>query len=276
MLSSSTDVHPRPPNPPLRDVLIVESQLSARKALERLLEGLNLGVRYRSASCAAQAQQEIRVARPDLVLSNLNLSDLSGLELCRSLQADRSQANQPQPDQPQLDQPPADQLTVVLLGDVAQAEAQAAGAAGVLGLPLEQFELARLLAELFAAPSSVQSDRPSAATLAQVLIRKLLERPGVIAISAYNQGGELVEEAGQPLPPELGRRARTYLSAARWLNKSEATLAPVPSPAALCTIQVEYGARTLLLFEQPSGVIACLLRDSASASLMKYWLRSAR
>ena len=266
MLSRAADN----PTAPLSDVLIAMAQLSARKSLERMLEGLNLGLRFRSVSSAAQAQQEAQSIRPDLVLSSLDLPDLTGLELCRSL-SDAA-------------------LTVVLLGDVRHPDAQAAGAAGILGLPLEQGELSALIQTLFARPSGAQHQLADVPTLAQVLIRKLLERPGVIAISAYGQGGDLVEEAGESLPPELGRRARTYLKAARWLNRSEATVqlpvvrtSSVPAPdlpgkalATLCTIQVEYGSRCLLLFEQPGGVIACLLRDSASASLMKYWLRSTR
>jgi CheY-like chemotaxis protein len=253
MLSSATDSS----RVPLNDVLIVEAQLSARKALERMLEGLNLGLRFRSVSSAAQAQQEAQSARPDLILSSLSLPDQTGLELCRSLSHEA--------------------LKVVLLGDVPWDEAQAAGAAGLLGLPLEQGELSSLLDTLFTAPSrSAGAGRPTP-TLAQVLLLKLLERPGVLAISAYGPGGELVEEAGEALPPGLGARARRHLESARWLNQSESTQPGEQTAAApLCTIQVEYGQRCLLLFEQPSGVIACLLRDSASASLMKYWLRSAR
>ena len=42
----------------MAEVLVVESQIGVRKALERLLEGL--GLRFRSVSSGAQAERESR------------------------------------------------------------------------------------------------------------------------------------------------------------------------------------------------------------------------
>lgn len=243
----------------MAEVLVVEAQIGVRKALERLLEGL--GLRSRSVGSGAQAERESRDWRPDLVIAGLSLPDQSGVELCRKL---RQAA-----------------LPVVLLGDIGGNDARAAGAAGTLQLPLEAFELSTLIHALLGTQSQV------APTAGQLYVEKLLERPGVLAVTFYDAQGEPLHSAsaGIRLPEGLGRRARTSLSDAHWLAQSQSgaphdALPPLRG-AGLATrpllgvIQVEYGERCLLLFEQPGGIVACLLRESASASLMKYWLRSS-
>ena len=240
----------------MAEVLVVEAQIGVRKALERLLEGL--GLRFRSVGSGAQAERESRDWRPDLVIAGLSLPDQSGLELCRKFH----QAA----------------LPVVLLGDIDPDDAQAAGAAGTLQLPLEAFELSTLIHSLFGTQSQV------APTAGQLYVEKLLERPGVLAVTFYDAQGAPLHSAGIRLPEGLGRRARTSLSDAHWLAQSQSSgphdALPPLRGAGLATrplgvIQVEYGERCLLLFEQPGGIVACLLRESASASLMKYWLRSS-
>ncbi len=233
----------------MTEVVVAEAQLGVRKALERLLEGL--GLRFRSVNSAAQLRHELRRQRPDLVIVGLSLPDQTGVELCRELQQDL--------------------LNVVLLGNLDSHVAQAAGAAGLLRLPLEPFDLAALVHKLLGTTPSVLED-------GQALLQTLLERPGVLAITTYDAAGTLRHSAGEHLPPGLGQRARTYLDASRWLSGAGL---PTLRGAGLatkevCVIQVEYGERCLLIFEQPGGITACVLRDSASASLMKYWLRSSR
>ena len=224
-------------------VLIVEEQLSVRKALERLLESLNL--RFRSVSNAAQAQQEAALQPPDLVISSLTLPDQSGLELCRAL----SQQD----------------LKVVLLGAVAWPEAQAAGAVGSLGMPLELPELRTLLGRLYGPPGN--ADAPTAFSPAQLRLQQLLARPGVLALTTYDRhSGQMLREFGEALPRLLGQQLPSTFEAVRWLGG--ASDAP-------CTFQIDCGGRCLLIFEEASALIACLLRDSARASLMKYWLSSA-
>lgn len=240
----------------MAEVLVVEAQIGVRKALERLLEGL--GLRFRSVSSGVQAERESRERRPDLVIAGLALPDQSGLELCRKLRQDA--------------------LPVVLLGDIGWNDAQAAGAAGILPLPLEAPELSKLIHSLFGTQSQV------APPAGQVYAEKLLERPGVLAVTCYDAQGGLLHSAGLRLPEGLGRRAGTSLSDAHWLAEGQGTVLQGTLPplrgAGLATrplgvIQVEYGERCLLLFERPGGIVACLLRDSTSASLMKYWLRSS-
>ncbi len=235
---------------------MVEPQLGARKALERSLEGL--GLRSRSVLSAAQAQRETQHWRPDLVLINVTLPDHSGLELCRALQ-----------------QSSGGTLRVVLLGEIEPAAACAAGASGTLRLPLELAELTQLLQTFFdlKRPAGRPADRLA-------LLEQLRERPGVIAITTYNTQGEVQQSVGTPLPEGLGQRAGRYLASARWVADSAETSVPALrgeglAARSLGVIQVEYGERCLLMFEHTGGLTACLLRDSSSASLMKFWLRSA-
>lgn len=239
----------------MTEVLVVEAQIGIRKALERLLEGL--GLRFRSVGSGVQAERESREWRPDLVIAGLTLPDQSGLELCRKLRRDS--------------------LPVVLLGDIGWNDAQAAGAAGTLRLPLEAFELSKLIHSLLGTRAQVAP--PPDLLFAE----KLMERSGVLAVSCYDAQGAPQHSVGLRLPEGLGQRARTFLADAHWLAEGQGTAPHVSMPplhgAGLATkplgvIQVEYGERCLLLFERPGGIVACLLRDSASASLMKYWLRS--
>ena len=197
--------------------------------------------------------------QPDLVIAGLSLPDQSGVELCRKL---RQAA-----------------LPVVLLGDDRRR-----------ALPRRQVRRAPCTCRwkrsnsrtLIHALLGTQSQ--GAPTAGQLYVEKLLERPGVLAVTFYDAQGGPLHSAGIRLPEGLGRRARTSLSDAHWLAQSQSS-GPHDCPAAAAwsgagapgrsgVIQVEYGERCLLLFEQPGGIVACLLRESASASLMKYWLRS--
>ena len=235
---------------------MVEPQLGTRKALERSLEGL--GLRSRSVISGAQAQRETQHWRPDLILINVTLPDQSGLELCRALQ-----------------QSPGGALRVVLLGEVETAAAHAAGASGTLNLPLDLGELSHLLQTFF------DIKRPEALPANHLaLLEQLLKRPGVIAITTYTPQGDVQHTVGPPLPEDLGQQAGRYLASARWLaDSSEASVPALRGEGlaarSLGVIQVEYGERCLLMFEHTGGLTACLLRDSSSASLMKFWLRSA-
>ena len=222
-------------------VLIVEEQLGVRKALERLLE--SIGVRFQSVSSAAQAQREVQAQRPDLILSSLTLPDQGGLELCRAL---------------------SDDCKVVLLGVVDTAAAQAVGAVGTLHLPVERAELQTLLRSLFG-PMLLAAD-PAALTPLQARIQQVLARPGMLALSAYDASGQVLCEFGERLPGTLGQQAITTFEELHWLSDGS----PLP-----CTMQIECGARCLLLVKETGLLLACLLRDSASASVMKYWLSTS-
>ncbi|WP_420594958.1 response regulator [Deinococcus sp.] len=228
------------------DILVVEAQLGVRKALERQLE--HLGLRSRSAVSAAQALREVDSLRPDLVLISSNLPDQSGLELCRALCPD---------------------LRVVLLGEVNRNAGQQAGAWAVLALPIEPLQLWQMVSTLLeddALPAPLA--RPTGETATpNTLAQQLLARPGVLAVSVYDSAGMCLARVGMPLPRHLGQRTRTYFNSARWL-------ANPPASEPICSIQVDYGGRCLLLIEQPGQIIACLLRDSASASVVKYGLRA--
>ncbi|AWN22356.1 hypothetical protein DKM44_03155 [Deinococcus irradiatisoli] len=234
----------------MTEILVAEARLGVRKALERLIEGL--GMRPRSVSSAAQLRRELLRQRPDVVILGLGLPDEDGAALCRELQPE--------------------QLNVLLLGQIDEGAARVAGAAGVLQLPLEPLELAAQLHHLLGTAPPELGDTQ--------LLQQLMERPGVLAITTYDAAGTLKRSAGDELPMGLGQRARTYLDASRWLGGAGEGLPALRGAGLatreLCVIQVEYGERCLLLFEEPGGITACLLRDSASASLMKYWLRSSR
>ncbi|MGI8747544.1 MAG: response regulator, partial [Deinococcus sp.] len=100
--------------------MVVDDSTSVRKSLERVLE--IHGFSMQGVASAAEALRQAGVRRPDLVLSEVNLPDLSGLELCRRL----SLAG----------------LPVLLMsqesGSQARELSRAAGALELLGKPLDQ------------------------------------------------------------------------------------------------------------------------------------------
>ena len=115
-------------------ILVVEDELHIREVLSGLLGAL--GYRLLLAASAEQALDVVNVVSPDLVLTDVHLGAMSGVELCARLKAD----------------PRYELMPVVILTAVGDLEARvaglAAGADDFFTKPVEFVELRTRLAAL--------------------------------------------------------------------------------------------------------------------------------
>jgi two-component system, OmpR family, phosphate regulon response regulator PhoB len=75
-----------PAHPAARHVLIVEDDDSIAQALEYIL--IRAGVTHDRIASGAQAMARIRETRPDLVLLDVMLPEVSGYDICRDVRGD--------------------------------------------------------------------------------------------------------------------------------------------------------------------------------------------
>ncbi len=125
----------RPPRQGARTVLYVEDNLSNLRLIERLLQR-RPGIRLLTATLGRDGLELTRQRRPDLVLLDAHLPDLSGLEVLTALQADPD--TRPIP-------------VVVISADALPASIEAMCAAGArryITKPLDIHQLVEMLAEL--------------------------------------------------------------------------------------------------------------------------------
>jgi len=115
-------------------ILVVEDEPNIRELLSGLLRAL--GYRLLMAASAEQALDALKVVSPDLVLTDVHLGAMSGIELCAQLKAD----------------PRYELMPVVILTAVGDLEARvaglAAGADDFFTKPVEFVELRTRLAAL--------------------------------------------------------------------------------------------------------------------------------
>src|SRR2546428_14100514 len=76
-----------------REVLVVEDEPDIRRLIVLHLE--RDGFRCRTAANGPDALREVKAAAPDLVVLDLMLPELDGLEVCRRLRSDASTAGAP-------------------------------------------------------------------------------------------------------------------------------------------------------------------------------------
>src|SRR5947208_68696 len=76
-----------------REVLVVEDEPDIRRLVVLHLE--RDGFRCRTAASGSDALREVKAAVPDLVVLDLMLPELDGLEVCRRLRRDASTASVP-------------------------------------------------------------------------------------------------------------------------------------------------------------------------------------
>jgi len=131
-MSASLDPGLPPPDRPT--ILVVEDEPHIRDVLSGLLGAL--GYRLLMAASAEQALDTLNVVSPDLVLTDVHLGPMSGVELCARLKAD----------------PRYELMPVVILTAVGDLEARvaglAAGADDFFTKPVEFVELRTRLAAL--------------------------------------------------------------------------------------------------------------------------------
>ena len=126
------------------EVLVVDDSLTVRKITERLL--VREGYRVRTARDGAEAIQMIGVQVPNLVLLDIEMPRMDGLEVLRSLRADAALANLP-----------VIMITSRTTGKLRE-QADALGVQAFLGKPYQE---ETLLAQIHA---SVGLGQPSEAT----------------------------------------------------------------------------------------------------------------
>jgi putative two-component system response regulator len=107
----SARLDPGPPPPDHPTILVVEDEPHIREVLSQLLG--TLGYRLLMAASAEQALDALNVVSPDLVLTDVHLGAMSGIELCARLKAD----------------PRYELMPVVILTAVGDLEARVAGLA---------------------------------------------------------------------------------------------------------------------------------------------------
>ncbi len=266
------------------DLLVVDPSVPVRKTLERLLEAH--GYAMRGVTCGADALHQLARQRPDLILSEATLPDMSALELCQQVWLTGV---------PML-------LMSEHVTEALRMEARDAGALEVLTKPLSQQELLRTLARHLKLPApQTPSPPPSAPTL----LGSLMTRPGLLGALLLNETGLVLEQVGVAIPAALYQpvlaatcaapdpEPRTSVSGTPLYGaqvQPSGTLPlgagpaidTAPPPAAVSTelqyAQLEYPAHSVLLYRLPGGpgtVLVCLLQNASYGSLIKYYLCSS-
>ncbi|WP_216320561.1 response regulator [Deinococcus aestuarii] len=251
------------------EVLVVDDSVSVRKALEFSLIPHGLTV---LGAPSAQDALHLLAERPtiDLVIADIVMPGMGGFELCRELRGSPGHAG----------------LPVLLMSGVVNdgmyRQAQEAGAAGLLKKPFTSGGLLPAVqralggpreADPFQAPPPAAPPAPArppspaaAPPRHAALVGQLAETPGMVSATAYRQGGEVLAHVGEPLPDEVGAYVRFYLGTAEALGRHI-------HGQALQTLQLEFAQRTLLLARDGDVFLACLLRETGGAGVVKYLLR---
>lgn len=245
------------------EVLVVDDSVSVRKALEFSLKPHGLTVH--SASSAEEALSRLAEGLTvDLMIADIVMPGISGLELCAGLR----------------DRPALSTLPVLLMSGVVDdqttLQAQQAGAAGLLRKPFTTDDLLPVVQRALQHPADgagapqphEAAERPEAADRGvSARLDQLAELPGLLAATCYRDDGTVLEHRGTRPAPEAGAYVRFFLGSAGSLGHH------LGDPA-LQTITLDFAEQTLLLARRDTQLWACLLRESSSAGLVKYLLRS--
>ena len=129
-----------------KHVLAVDDEANVTRLVQLILQ--RAGYRVTTASDGAEALDKIREDRPDLLLSDITMPHLDGIELLRRLKADASTADIP----------------VVVLSAKAQDadvfEAQRSGADAYLPKPFSPAQLMEAVAEALSAAAAAPGQTP--------------------------------------------------------------------------------------------------------------------
>jgi CheY-like chemotaxis protein len=143
MPATPETIEPSTPPASMPRVLIVDAAVTVRDMFGRYLGFAGMAVRY--AADGSEALRAAQADRPDLILCDLDLPGLTGVELCRALQADPATAGVP--------------VLIVCAGDPATLEtAVEAGCDTVLARPCSQTLLVATIRQILA-----RRPRPSGA-----------------------------------------------------------------------------------------------------------------
>lgn len=218
-------------------VLLLSASVGNRKLLERMLEGLGLSVQV--AATLRAAHSALLAVPHAAALIEL---PVPGLRTPGDLLAGL----------------PAGHVPLLLTVGVATLE----GTPSLAHPPtpdLLRSALAALLPHypLAAVPGQAQ----------RLLLTDLMAKPGVLGVTLLDGGGHSIAQQGEALPPQLGLHLIRALETTR-------SFGGVLHGGEMHTAQLEYEHRTLLLAGHGPHVIACILRDPSTSSLIRYLLRT--
>lgn len=243
------------------EVLVVDDSISVRKALEFSLKPHGLTVH--SAPSAEEALSRLAEGLAvDLMIADIVMPGMSGLELCAELR----------------DRPALGTLPVLLMSGVVDdqitSQAQQAGASGLLRKPFTTDDLLPVVQRALQRPADTadvgaEAVGPSEPTGAGVSARldQLADLPGLLTAVCYREDGTVLEHRGALPAPEAGAYVRFFLGSAGGLGHHL-------GDTALQTITLDFAGQTLVLARRNTELWTCLLRESSSAGLVKYLLRS--
>ncbi|MDB5045066.1 MAG: hypothetical protein JWQ08_1116 [Deinococcus sp.] len=223
-------------------VLLLSASVGNRKLLERMLEGLGLSVQVAATVRAARAALHSAphaAALVDFPVPGMRTAEdlLGGL-------------------------PPGHAPPLLTLGSTSVGHALLEG-----GVPLSSPVTPDVLREALAPLLPHYSLAPLPGQAQRVLLNDLISKPGMLGVTLLDRRGQSVAQQGEGLPAHLGLRLVQALEATQ-------SLGSVMQGGEMHTAQLEYEHRTLLIAAHGPYVIACILRDPSSSSLIRYLLRT--
>ena len=250
----------------MTQILIVDDSVSVLKALEMSLKSQQYTLR--SASNAEQALASLEEVTPDLVIADILMPGMSGLELCAKLKATPQYAGLP---------------VLLISGVVNDEERQQARAAGAVDVVKKPFRADSLLASVRAAlQGSVPQEAQTAPTAPTPevsavspsldgLLDVIVDKPGVLRALLIDQSGEVLSARGQLMAEEA-----TLIQYFRFFC-NVVNVSGQRQNDAWQSVLLEYARHTILLCPvSPRHSLAVVLRESSSANVVKYVLKNQR
>jgi CheY-like chemotaxis protein len=167
-------------------ILVVDDSLSVRKAVVIALKPRQLAVL--EAASGREALQLLREHKPDLVVCDVIMKDLSGFDVCKGIQEDPALAGTPVI------------LISGIVNDQVRTRAAAAGAAKIISKPFRATELAEEVVQMLASRAPAEASAPAAAAPPEdsgaVALSALRTVPGITLAALVDEAGVLLEQSG--------------------------------------------------------------------------------
>ncbi|WP_420593679.1 response regulator [Deinococcus sp.] len=250
----------------MTQILIVDDSVSVLKALEMSLKSQQYTLR--SASNAEQALTSLEEVTPDLVIADILMPGMSGLELCAKLKATPQYADLP---------------VLLISGVVNDEERQQAREVGAVDVVKKPFRADSLLASVRAAlqgtapqnaqaaPTSPAPESRAASPSLDQLLDVLVDKPGAVRALLIDQAGQVLSARGQAMPDET-----TLIQYFRFFC-NVVNVSGQRQNDAWQSVLLEYARHTILLCPvSPRHSLAVVLRESSSANVVKYVLKNQR
>ncbi len=166
-------------------ILVVDDSLSVRKAVAIALKPKQLDVV--EAASGREALEVLRAQKPDLVVCDVIMKDLSGFDVCTGIQ-----------DDPNLRDTPVILISGIV-NDQVRARAAGVGAALVFSKPFRAAELAEEVVKLLGTRAEVPAApawTPVVEDTGAVALSALRTVPGITFAALVDDQGRLLEQSG--------------------------------------------------------------------------------